>query len=129
MEGTYVVNSSGQAVGSVIITKQGLFYHFCCRCKLSGEDMVRLIMEVDGTSMDLGILVPVDGCFGLNSRLSIKKHEKGKLRFYLKLQKDTSTDGLVSICPQEPFRYISKLESAYLTRRNGILMVGFREEK
>ena len=129
MEGTYEVIGGGQAVGSVTITRQGLYYHFTCRCRISGEVMFRLIMETEGTSSDLGILVPMNGCFGLNTRLSVKLQGKGKPRFFLKPKRETVENAFVRICPEEPFGYLSKLESAYLVRKNGAIMVGFREEK
>ena len=129
MDGTYDVIGGGQAVGSAIITRQGLYYHVSCRCRISGEIMFRLIMEMGGTSRDLGILVPMDGQFGLNTRLCVKRQEEEKPRFYLKPKKHMAECSLVTICPEEPFAYLSRLDSAYLVRKNGAILVGFREEK
>ena len=129
MDGTYDVIGGGQAVGSAIITRQGLYYHVSCRCRISGEIMFRLIMEMGGTSRDLGILVPMDGQFGINTKVNMKSHSKEKPSFYLKAKREAADDILVRICPEEPFGYLSKLNSAYLVRKNGTMMVGFREEK
>jgi hypothetical protein len=129
MEGTYEVISGGQAVGSVTVSRQGLYYHFSCRCRISGEIMFRLIMEIEGISRDLGILVPIDGQFGLNTWVSMKSQGKEKPSFLLRPKREALDGILVRICPEEPFSYLTKLESAYLVRKNGEMMVGFREEK
>ena len=65
MEGTYEVFSAGQAVGTVQVARQGLYYQFLCQCKLTGEVMFRLIMEDSGGRYDLGILTPEGGAFCL----------------------------------------------------------------
>ena len=129
MEGTYEVKGGGQAIGSVTVTRQGLYYHFACRCHVSGEVMFRLIMESDGTKHDLGLLVPMDDCFGLHTRLNIKTVRNCRPEFYLKPNRNKMEDRLISICPEEPFGYLHKLESAFLVRNTNVLMVGFQEEK
>ena len=129
MVGTYEVISRGRAVGSVTVSRQGLYYHLSCRCRISGEIMYRLIMELEGTSRDLGILVPTDGLFELNTRIKINSQGEGLPRFFLKTKRETPEGTFVRLCPEEPFSYLTKLESAYLVRKNGTMMVGFREEK
>jgi len=91
--------------------------------------MFRLIMESAGTSHDLGLIVPVDDCFGLHTRLSVKTVTNGNLIFYLKPNRNKKEKYLIDIQPEEPFGYISKLESAYLFRKQDILVIGFHEEK
>ena len=128
MEGTYEVISGGQAVGSVIITKQGLYYHFSCRCHLSGEVMFRLIMIQGDVQCDLGILTPLDGCFGLNTKLGIRKVGTTRPMFDLKIQKNVGEGLAAPVCPEEPFCYLSRLQEAFLIRKDGKHMFGFRIE-
>ena len=129
MEGTYEVISGGQAVGSVILTREGLYYHFVCRCHISGEVMFRLIMVQGHENYDLGILTPMDGCFGLNTKLAISKVGTEKPRFALKIQKNVEKGLVSAVCPEEPFRYLSRLEDAFLIRKEGKMMIGFHSEK
>ena len=129
VEGTYEVISGGQAVGSVVIRRQGLYYHIRCLCHLSGEGMFRLILEVGERTIDLGIMVPTDSFFGLQTRLSAKSLGTGSIHFHLKPQRNSENECLISVCPEEPFQYLSRLESAYLACRKPEVRIGFRTEK
>ena len=129
MEGTYDVYSAGQIVGSVVVTRQGLFYQFLCRCDLSGDVMFRLILCCDDLEWDLGILTPTDGKFGMNTKWSTKKLGQGRPKFYLKPNRHTSGMNMVKICPEEPFAYLTKLQDAYLRKQRGEMYLVFHNEK
>ena len=42
MEENYGVYFGNRPVGKVQVTRQGLYYHFLCRCELTGDVMCRL---------------------------------------------------------------------------------------
>ena len=42
MEGIYDVMLADETVGTVEVTKQGLYYRFDCRCRLSGTVICRI---------------------------------------------------------------------------------------
>lgn len=129
MEGTYEVTSAGQAVGTVMVSRQGLYCHFACRCHLTGEIMFRLILKQEGQSYDLGILIPRDGCFGLDTRLAAKTLGEGIPQFFLKPKHGQLQPGAIHVCPEEPFAYLDRLENAYLITRGEEKWIDFREEK
>ena len=129
MEGTYDVYSAGQIVGSVVVTRQGLFYQFLCRCDLSGDVMFRLILCCDDLEWDLGILTPTDGKFGMYTKWNTKKLGQGRPKFYLKPNRHTSGMNMVKICPEEPFAYLTKLQDAYLRKQRGEMYLVFHNEK
>ena len=128
MEGTYEVTYDGQSVGNVTVAKQGLYYHFSCQCQLTKESIYRLIMKNDGREYDLGILTPLDRRFGMNTSISLKKVGTGTPEFYLFSKQQSALINLSPVSPDEPFSYISRLESAFLVNSKGKKSLVFRKE-
>ena len=62
-----------KSIGRVWAERQGLYYVFRCRCRLSGEAAFRLLATCGKNQEDLGILVPIDGGFGLDTRRPVKQ--------------------------------------------------------
>lgn len=84
------VTVGSRSVGRVQVRRQGLYYVFHCRCALSGETPWRLEAACGEKKEDLGVLVPMDGGFGLDTRRPVKTLGEGKLRFTL-LPKESRT--------------------------------------
>ncbi len=116
-------------VGAVSVSRQGLYYRFSCRCRLTGEVMYRLMLCTDAVSENLGLLTPMDGCFGLETGLPVKRAGQGSPRFVLKPRRSPVGDRFVPVRPEEPFRYLSRLEQAYLSTQDQQLGLVFAEEK
>ncbi len=118
MEGNYEVFFGGQAVGKVQVLRQGLYWQFHCRCRLSGEVVCRLCVQCGEKKENLGVVVPLGDGFGLDTRLAAKKLGQGKLTFSLVPKHQTSAV-FIPICPEEPFAYIQRLKDGFLARKNG----------
>lgn len=129
MEGTYPVMQGGQPIGSVEVRREGLYYRFRCRCCLTGTVICRLIVYCGGASENLGVLVPVDGEFGLETRLATKRLGNGKPDFRAEPKHSELRGTFVPLSPEEPFSYLSRLKDAYLVRREGQLGICFRESE
>lgn len=71
----------------------------------------------------LGVLVPVEGGFGLDTRLAAKRFAQGVPEFAAVPRKnpdeEVSDRHFIPIKPEEPFAYLSRLENAYFVCRNG----------
>ena len=119
MEGNYTVTVSGKHAGKVEVVRQGLYYHFSCRCRLSGESMYRLMVSRGNIRENLGILVPRDGSFVLETKLPVKRIGEGNLSFSLVAKQESLSGTFVPISPEEPFAYISRLKESFLVIRNG----------
>ncbi len=119
MVGTYEIRQGHRAVGAVRVEKQGLYYHFSCRCELTGEVMHRLVVVTDSGKADLGVCVPMDGRFGVEKRLPCKQVGGGSPQFQLLPKHERMQGRFVPIYPEEPFSYMAKLKDAYLATRNG----------
>lgn len=83
MEGNFEVYQDGQVVGTVALSREGLYYRFRCRCRPLTDAVTRLVWKADEDVISLGILVPMGGCFGLDTRVAAKKCSGEKPEFLL----------------------------------------------
>lgn len=119
MEGTYQISLGKESVGQATVERHGLYYRFHCVCQLHSEVMCRVTVSCGGTSESLGILVPMGKDYVLTKKLPIKLFPSGRPEFWI-TPRHTQMQGIyVDVYPEEPFRYIAKLEKAYLDRRTG----------
>lgn len=127
MEGTYSVSFGGQTVGKVIVSREGLYYRFCCRCRITGDVVCKVVVYCGGIQESLGILAPVGVEFGLKKKVAARRFPNEKPEFRVVPSRPDKNDIFIPIKPEEPFAYIEKLKDAYLVRQNGILGVIIKE--
>ena len=119
MNREYDIYMGKQAVGTAAVERQGLYYRFDCRCRLSGDVLCRVTVACNGHHENLGILVPMGSQFGLTTKLAVKKLGEGPFEFRV-LPKHPSGQGqFIAVYPEEPFAYLSRLKDAFLEVRNG----------
>ena len=127
MEGIYPIELSGREIGQAEVTRQGLYYHFTCRCRLTGEVICRLAAVCGDQMENLGVPVPETGYFVLQKNVPVSKLKDGNLRIRV-VPRHPQLDGkFIPIRPEEPFAYLSRLKDAYLQRRGGQLGIVIRE--
>lgn len=119
MEGIYGIYLGKKLAGKAQVKRQGLYYVFRCRCQLPEEDVFRLSVSCGEKKENLGVVIPLEGGFGLDTRLPVKRLGEGSLEFQLHSRHAMSEGTFVPICPEEPFRYISRLKESFLVRKNG----------
>lgn len=119
MDNVYPVTFCGKQTGKVIVNRKGLYYYFHCRCLLSDEKIYRLTVTCGKLQENLGILIPQNGIFVLDTKLAVKKIGEGEMSFTLKLKQEKFSEMFVPICPEEPFAYISRLKESFLMVRDG----------
>ncbi len=127
MEGTYGVYFGNQQAGKVQVLRQGLYYRFICRCQLTGDVVCRLNVACGEKRESLGVVIPIDGGFGLDTKLPVKRLGEGKMAFLLIPKHELGGGRFEPIYPEEPFSYIERLKDAFLARKNGQVGVMFRE--
>lgn len=109
----------GQAIGEVRVERRGLYYRFECRCDLSGEVVCRIQAVCGENAVNLGIPVPENGVFALRTQIPVKHLGEGKLTFRA-IPKGVEKKGIfIPLAPEEPFRYLRRLEDAFLQVRDG----------
>lgn len=119
MERQFSVTVCGKQAGKVLVQRKGLYYYFQCRCGLSGDIIYRLVVTCSNIRESLGILVPKDGCFVLDTKVPVKKIGAGEWSFELVPKHETAAGTFVPICPEEPFAYIARLKKSFLVLQNG----------
>ena len=115
----YEIYFGKNKAGRVQVTREGLYYRFFCRCKLSGDVVCRLLVRCGDQQESLGVVVPVEDGFGLEKRLPVKHLGEGDMEFFLMPKIDRIGGKFVPIYPEEPFSYIARLMDAFLARQNG----------
>lgn len=116
----YAVRFGDKTVGKAQVTVEGLYYHVVCRCKLTGEVMVRLEAACGDKRENLGILIPGENGFELDTRFPISRVGRGELSFRLLPRHDPLAGRVfVPITPEEPFAYLERLKTAFLEIQEG----------
>ena len=105
-------------VGTAKIKKEGLYYSFQCRCRLSGEVICRLVAYCGTKSHNLGICVPMDDQFGVQTKIPVKRLGEGEIVIRVEPNRGDVSERFMPIRAEEPFAYIDKLEKAYFVYRN-----------
>ena len=80
MVGVFEIKDGASSVGKATVEQQGLYYKISCRCHLTGKGMHRLAVFCNEKQEDLGTLVPMDGAFGLEKRIPVKRLGDGQDR-------------------------------------------------
>ena len=119
MEQDYPVTLYGKDVGKVLVSRQGLYYHFFCRCSLDSGMICRLMVSCGRDRANLGVLVPECGDFILRTKIPVKRIGEGNLIFTLVPKQDAISGPFMRIIPDEPFAYISRLKTSFLIMQNG----------
>lgn len=121
MVGEYEVFFETRQAGKVQVTRQGLYYRFVCRCKLTGDVVCRLYVSCGGQQENLGVVVPTGDGFGLDTRLPVKRFREGTPAFSLRAKREAVSGQFVPIIPEEPFAYIERLKTSFLVKKYGQL--------
>lgn len=119
LENCFAVHFGNKAVGKARVSKQGLYYHISCRCRIGADVVCRLTACCGDRRENLGVVVPVEGGFGLDTKIPVKRLGEGGMSFFLSPKHETEAGQIIPVYPEEPFAYISRLKKAYLLKQNG----------
>lgn len=144
MEMEYEAYLGNRVAGKVRLRKDGLYCHILCRCELPRDTVYRLYGCTGISRENLGVLMPDGDGFLLDRRIPAKRLE-GCTQFLLSdgseitelpkaeekpepeepMKPEPGT--FVPIRPEEPFGYLSHLESAFLEEQNGQIGINIQE--
>ena len=110
---------NGQVVGKARICKEGLYFCFDCCCRFSGEIVFRLQVQCGERTENLGIPVPQGKDFVLRTRIPAKRLGDGELTVRAIPKHSRVSETFIPIAPEEPFRYLQRLQNAFLAVRDG----------
>lgn len=115
----YDILLGGQTAGRATVVREGLYYCFDCRCDLGGETIWRIQVRCGERTEDLGIPVPEGGRFVLRRRVPVKRLGEGEMTFRVIPRQTEFRGKFIPLSPEEPFRYLRRLEDAFLQIRDG----------
>lgn len=124
----YAITLGGQVVGVATVCREGLYWAIICRCNFHGEGIFRITARCGGKMESLGIPVPVGDCFELRTRIPVKRLGEGELRFLAVPKYEMLSGKFIPLSPEEPFRYLKRLQNAFLETCNGQVGVVIRED-
>ena len=117
-----------EKIGTVCVLKEGLYYRFMCKCQLSGEVVYQIIVGSSLGETNLGVCVPIECGFGINTRVPIKTVGDPPFSFTV-VPKHTEKRGeFVPIRADEPFVYLQKLDNAYCSMLDGTHTIWIAKE-
>lgn len=102
-------------VGTATVTQNGLYYTICCRCTLPNQGLHRILIQSGDKQTDIGICVPIDGMYGMNTSVAARNVDINAIDFILVPQGHIHSAESVSLDPEKPFAYLHALESMRLS--------------
>lgn len=114
--GSYAVYLGDKPVGKLNITKEGLYYRIVCHCQVPENAVYRLYAITSKGRENLGVVIPEGAGCTLARKISVKQL-RDVSTFILSTGSKNESGKFIPICPEEPFSYISQLESAFLEVR------------
>ena len=127
MEGTYPIYFGDERNGQARVTRRGLYYHFSCQLRLTGETLCRVEVTCGDQTENLGVPVPEGKIFVLTKTVPISRFGNGNPKFSV-LPKYQSVQGkFIPLHPEEPFAYLSRIKDAYLQRRGEQIGIVIKE--
>ena len=80
-------------------------------------------------TVDLGLCVPMDGGFGVDTQIPVKRMGDGELSFHLMPKHQRISGRFVPVFPDEPFAWIQMLQKAHLARQDGQIGIVLAEDQ
>ena len=117
----YTIKLGERCVGQARMEREGLYYRISCRCSPGEKGVYRVRVTCGGKSENLGVCVPMDTGFGMDTRIPVKRLGEGTPEFCLVPKQEPPRGKFVAVYPEEPFSYMAKLKGAFLARQGDLL--------
>lgn len=117
-----------EKIGKAEVRREGLYYRFRCCCKLTGEVIYRLTVACGEKTENLGILIPAGDVFRLERKLPASRFSADAFVIRAVPANPDRGGKFTPIYPEEPFRYIAKLNTARMAYSNGQVGVVFEDQ-
>ena len=105
------IRYGGKNVGTVQISREGLYYRFECRCKFQEEGIYRLYALSAEKKAYLGVCVPIGDVFGITTRIPVNKLGTGNVCVAVETKPN---EKVFPVDQEKPFPGIEELDRAVL---------------
>ena len=111
-------------VGQAKVMREGLYYHIVCQCKFSRPDFYKILININDQHIDLGLCVPENSGFVINTRIPCHKIEQGRWRF---VAQSRATTGHLAVLDNMPLPDFALLPYAKLVEINNTKYMEFTD--
>lgn len=125
----YPVMYGQEAVGTVDVCREGLYYTIQAQCSLPADSIFRLEAKAGEQQLNLGVLTPFKDGFGVSVKVAQKKLQNGELSFVVLPKYPLEQRICYPLRPDEPFAYIDKLYEGFLRPANGRVYLELKDPK
>ncbi|MBQ7817277.1 MAG: hypothetical protein IJ388_00575 [Oscillospiraceae bacterium] len=119
MEGTYGIYSGENNIGKVKVSREGLYYHFACECRLEKKEVCKICVICGDERIMLGTPIPEGRVFKLHTKVPIKRFPENTPRFYITGSQEMVGE-FIPIQPDKPFLHLKDLKNAVMQVRDGV---------
>ena len=107
-----VVFREGKPFGTAIISIEGLYYRINIRC----PEPIRVWIKGGKGRRELGLCVPADTGFVINTRIPVRHLGEGPFSFCV----EEKNEKVFPVYRDKPFPYLDKLRNAMLFQEGGL---------
>ena len=108
------IKLNGETIGTASIRKEGLYYHFDCRCRFSDKKFHRLTAVCGELSADLGICVPSGNDFVVKTKVAVSRLGIGQINIEADRSDKRPKQTVVSVTENGAFSNLEDLDKAVL---------------
>lgn len=111
-------------IGTVKVTRTGLYYNITCRCR-TPVGVYKLYADSEKGTILIGVLYPNNGCYEISKRISLKSLGTDIHAFHVNSLSEEQ-DSFYEISEDQPFAHLPRLEKACFAVKNGRRGICFR---
>ncbi len=105
--------------GTVSRRREGLYDYYRCRCTLPDSRVYYIAAKSKECDIRLGICVPADNGYVLETKIPAKKLPYSEICFYLLPKEGICEEEFIQISCDRPFAYIHLLHNAHMKVKDG----------
>ena len=124
MTGMFDIYSGGGSIGTVKVSREGLYYVFDCQCRLQKKEICKVFVDCGEKKIALGTLVPQGDSFVLRTKLPCKHFVDSNWHF----STNVNEGEFIPIQENTPFLHLKDLKNAVFQIRNGVRGIVIRQE-
>lgn len=126
--GKYEIILRGKSVGTMDVSREGLYYRFRGKCKLPMDNIYRMRILQDDSVGKLGVLVPCNGLFLLDTKRPAKLFTNTVPAFCIESENEAENEW-VAIDENTPFPKLADLENGVFMCKEKVPGILFTDPK
>ena len=126
MVGKYEIKQGNKPVGTMDVSREGLYYHFRGKCNFVQKQIFRVRMVCAGSEENLGVLLPCNGIFLLDTKRPVKQFSDATPPFVVT---SSTVANWISLNENTPFPMLVALENGVFQRRDGVPGILFTDQE